>query len=200
MPSGRNLNLHRICPDNGAPSPFWHKSPHLLIIIISVSSLGATTPSSLPTVVHAASSANVTIINYSFRPHSINVTTGTSVVWTFATNGSDVNVQHTVTSNNKTGSNYVFNSGPLKSGQRFSFTFYSPGYYPYFCGFHPYMTGSINVTGSPITPPSPQTPAGDSSLLILAGIGSAVVVVLAGAVVYYRSGRKSRIPENPVTS
>ncbi len=179
MPSSRNPNLHRICPDNGAPSHFWHKSHHLLIIILSVSLLGVTTPTLLPAVVHGASSANVTIVNYSFRPHSINVTT--------------------VTSNNKAGSNYVFNSGPLKSGQTFSFAFYSPGYYSYFCGFHPYMTGSINVTGSPITPPSTQTPTGDSFLLILSGIGSTVVVVLAAAVVY-RSKRKSRIPENPISS
>jgi plastocyanin len=41
----------------------------------------------------------------------------------------------------------LFDSGALRPGDTFSFTFDEPGEYDYFCRLHPSMTGTIVVTG-----------------------------------------------------
>jgi len=40
-----------------------------------------------------------------------------------------------------------FDSGFLEPGDTFTFTFTEAGTYPYFCLPHPFMTGTITVTG-----------------------------------------------------
>lgn len=40
----------------------------------------------------------------------------------------------------------VFDSGSLSGDGLFTFTFDQPGEYPFFCSFHPSMTGTITVT------------------------------------------------------
>jgi plastocyanin len=75
------------------------------------------------------------IDNFSFTPQQITVKAGTTVVWT---NGDDI--PHTVTST--TG---IFKSKVLDTDDKFSFTFTTPGTFPYFCALHPHMTGTIVV-------------------------------------------------------
>lgn len=41
----------------------------------------------------------------------------------------------------------LFDSGTLRGGDTFVFTFAEAGEYRFFCGIHPTMTGSITVTG-----------------------------------------------------
>jgi plastocyanin len=88
-----------------------------------------------------AAETEVKIDNFTFNPQTITVKAGTTVVWT---NGDDI--PHTATS--KTG---VFRSKALDTGDKFSFTFTTPGSFSYFCALHPHMTGTIVVeaaTGS----------------------------------------------------
>jgi plastocyanin len=85
-----------------------------------------------------AADTEVKIDNFTFAPQQITVKAGTTVIWT---NGDDI--PHTVTS--KTG---VFKSKALDTGDSFSFTFTTPGTFPYFCALHPHMTGSIVVEAS----------------------------------------------------
>ena len=82
-----------------------------------------------------AADVAVKIDNFTFGPQLTVVKTGDTVVWT---NGDDI--PHTVTS--KTG---VFKSKALDTDDKFSFTFTTPGTFPYFCALHPHMTGSIVV-------------------------------------------------------
>jgi plastocyanin len=82
-----------------------------------------------------AADTEVKIDNFTFGPQLVVVKAGDTVVWT---NGDDI--PHTVTS--KTG---VFKSKALDTGDKFSFTFTTPGTFPYFCALHPHMTGSIVV-------------------------------------------------------
>jgi plastocyanin len=82
-----------------------------------------------------ADDVQMKIDNFFFTPQQITVKAGTTVVWT---NGDDI--PHTVTS--KTG---VFKSKVLDTGDKFSFTFTTPGTFTYFCALHPHMTGSIVV-------------------------------------------------------
>jgi amicyanin len=82
-----------------------------------------------------ADDTEVKIDNFTYNPQQITVKAGTTVTWV---NHDDI--PHTVTS--KTG---VFRSKALDTDDKFSFTFATPGSYPYFCALHPHMTGTIVV-------------------------------------------------------
>lgn len=82
-----------------------------------------------------AATVEVKIDNFAYTPQIITVKAGDTVTWT---NGDDI--PHTVMS--KTG---VFRSKALDTDDKFTFTFTTPGAFPYFCALHPHMTGSIVV-------------------------------------------------------
>lgn len=79
----------------------------------------------------------VQIENFSFNPPTLNVPAGTTVTWV---NHDDE--PHTATSS---ANPRTFASPPLDTGDTFSFTFSTPGTYPYFCAIHPHMVGTIIV-------------------------------------------------------
>jgi plastocyanin len=88
-----------------------------------------------------AADTEVKIDQHAFIPQRVAVKAGTTVTWI-----NDDDVPHTVASSTK-----LFKSKALDTGDRFSFTFTTPGAYQYFCSVHPYMTGAIVVeaaTGS----------------------------------------------------
>jgi plastocyanin len=95
---------------------------------------------------------------------TLTIKVGTTVTWT--NNGG---LQHTVTacvSSNPSYSSAVTNGGcpgpnasglpnfdsgtgtPINPGKTYSFTFNTAGVYNYYCQFHPWMHGTINVTSS----------------------------------------------------
>jgi plastocyanin len=82
--------------------------------------------------------AAVSISNFAFVPATITVKVGTRVTWTNRQTG----IQHTVTANNGS-----FASGDLSTGSSFSYVFTKPGTYAYHCAIHPFMTGTVIVTG-----------------------------------------------------
>ena len=82
-----------------------------------------------------AEATEVKIDNFVYNPQQITVKAGSTVTWV---NHDDI--PHTVTS--KTG---AFRSKALDTDDKFSFTFATPGSYPYFCALHPHMTGTIVV-------------------------------------------------------
>jgi amicyanin len=77
----------------------------------------------------------VKIDNFTFGPVELTVKAGTTVTWT---NRDDI--PHTVVSTDK-----VFKSKVLDTDEQFSFTFSTPGTFPYFCSIHPKMTGKVVV-------------------------------------------------------
>lgn len=76
---------------------------------------------------------------YGFAPATLTVAKGTRVEWS---NASDA--PHTVTSDSGT---TLASSIISPSGGTFDFTFTQPGTYTYHCTVHPYMKGTIVVTG-----------------------------------------------------
>ena len=82
-----------------------------------------------------ADETQVKIDNFTFNPQQFTVKAGATVVWT---NGDDI--PHTVTSKTM-----AFRSKALDTDDKFSFTFATPGSFPYFCALHPHMTGTIVV-------------------------------------------------------
>ena len=89
---------------------------------------------------HAAPAPiTITIDNFTFNPATMVIPVGTTVTWI---NQDDV--PHTaVADDHKT-----FRSKPLDTDDRYSFTFATPGVYPYFCSIHPHMTAKIIVKAS----------------------------------------------------
>jgi len=81
----------------------------------------------------------VQIVNFEFQPQKLTVKAGTTVTWT----------------NRDTAIHAVKDTSPLATpvskdlaqGDTFSITYSQPGSYPYICGIHNYMTGSVEVTG-----------------------------------------------------
>lgn len=100
-----------------------------------------------------------------FTPKDITIPAGTTVVWT--DNGA---LPHTVTSGTVSSPSGLFDSGTLSQGQTFSFTFNTPGTFPYFCRFH----GSMGMVGS-VTVTSATTCATKTQLIKNPGFESGAV-------------------------
>jgi plastocyanin len=81
--------------------------------------------------------AKVSIDNFVFDPEELVVAAGATVTWD---NTDDV--AHTVTS---TAAPPLFDSKTLRTDDKFSFEFKTPGTYDYFCKAHPNMTGKVIV-------------------------------------------------------
>ena len=88
----------------------------------------------------AAGDPGVTIKNFAFSPGSISISVGDTVTWT---NQDSVSGGHTATANDGS-----FNTGVLKQGQSASHTFTKAGTFAYICAVHPFMKGTIVVTGA----------------------------------------------------
>jgi len=67
-----------------------------------------------------ADSVNISSVN--FAPHTLDVTTGTTVTWT-----NNDTAPHSVTSDTAG----LFDSGPIQPGAKFTFTFSQAGSFPY---------------------------------------------------------------------
>ena|SRR5205823_11911550 len=194
--SNPNQKLPRRSPNNGA-RPLFLKTFTLLILVFALSP-----------PIHAASisanalgQANVAIIDNGFLPKHINITTGTKVIWNYASNWSSL---HTVTSvgNTTQGGSLLLNSGSLSPGQSYSYTFYEPGLYTYQCSYHftiPAMSDAwVNVTGPPVTPPASQNPP-DYTLITVAAITVAAVIVATLALFVKKKKRRTSValPTSP---
>jgi len=83
----------------------------------------------------APAAREIKIDNFTFGPSELTVAVGSTVMWA---NRDDI--PHTVVSTDK-----AFKSKVLDTDEKFSFTFSTPGTFPYFCSIHPKMTGKVVV-------------------------------------------------------
>jgi plastocyanin len=81
--------------------------------------------------------APVRIINFEFKPQKVVVKPGTKVTWT-----NDDTTIHDIKDTSPL-ANPV--STEMSKGETFSITYAQPGSYPYICGIHQYMTGTVEV-------------------------------------------------------
>ena len=91
-----------------------------------------------------AAMLSVDIKLFTFKPKSLEVPVGTTVVWT---NGDAID--HSVTDGTPEKLGGAFDSGFFNRGETFSFTFNKAGEYPYFCKRHDFMRGTITVLPAP---------------------------------------------------
>ena len=76
-----------------------------------------------------------------YDPEILDISVGTTVEW----DNLDSTV-HTVTSGNpESGPDGVFDSETMAAGDKFTFTFTESGSQDYYCIFHPFMVGTVNV-------------------------------------------------------
>jgi plastocyanin len=89
---------------------------------------------------HAAPAPiTIKIDNFTFNPGTMVIPAGTTVTWV---NNDDV--PHTTVSD----AHKTFRSKPLDTDDKYSYTFATPGEFPYFCSIHPKMTAKIVVKAS----------------------------------------------------
>jgi len=79
----------------------------------------------------------VGIVTFKFTPATVTIKVGGTIDWT---NHDDIG--HTVTF-----AGQGINSKVLQRNDRFSHTFDTPGTYTYICSIHPFMHGTVVVTG-----------------------------------------------------
>ncbi len=93
-------------------------------------------------------SSTVDIVDRSYRPATITVTTGTEVVWR------NLDGNHTVTARDRSFDSGIFDAGNYRR------SFNNPGSFEYFCTLHPEMVGTVTVTGASVgeDPPPPAPP------------------------------------------
>jgi plastocyanin len=104
-------------------------------VAIALSAAVLAAAATFPTAFVQAADTEVNIDQFAFYPQRITVKAGTTVTWT-----NDDDDSHTVASSSK-----LFKSKALDTGDKFSFTFTTPGTYDYICSVHPYMTGAVVV-------------------------------------------------------
>lgn len=83
--------------------------------------------------------AAVTITDFAFSPSPVTVPAGGTVTWT-----NNDEAAHSIRDTSPKASP---ESESLKRGDTFSITYPGPGTYPYVCGIHDYMQGSVEVKG-----------------------------------------------------
>ncbi|MDQ3705556.1 MAG: cupredoxin domain-containing protein [Chloroflexota bacterium] len=136
-------------------------------------------PSNTPTMTRTPQPTNtpggapmtdVSVLDFSYSPGTINVQQGATVRWT--NNGA---APHTVSSVPAG----QFESGNMNSGQTFQFTFNTPGTYNYKCAYHSNMTGTVNVLAPGSTPvPQPSnTPRATATPMSQPSPGTANVAI-----------------------
>ena len=130
-----------------------------------------------------AADRDVAISGFSFSPGTVTIGVGDTVTWT----NSDAQA-HTATGDG-------WNTGDLGNGDAGSITFRTAGTFPYMCGIHPAMRGTVVVraaggtTPPTDTEPVPTTDGHDWLTTTLAFLG---VVMLVGTVIADRRFRERR--------
>jgi plastocyanin len=83
------------------------------------------------------------IQDFAFNPASITVAKGTTVTWV---NQDAANHQIINDAQGSITQGALFSSNALQKGASYSFTFDTPGTYPYHCAIHPTMKATVTVT------------------------------------------------------
>jgi plastocyanin len=114
----------------------------------SMAMSGQTAGASTPVATDA-----VDIKNFAFSPAMITVTAGSTVVWTNADS-----IQHDITFDGGS-----IASSVLNHNDTFSHTFPTAGTYQYICSIHPFMHGTVIVTGAGSQHANATQPAASSA-------------------------------------
>ena len=148
-----------------------------LVAILGVAPAFGQTDSEIDIQAGAGASASAACVttNNCFSPNPLTVAPGTEVEWK---NGDTVS--HTVTSGKVSDDNAgsLFDSGLIKKGADFKFTFANAGTYDFFCTVHPWMTGQVIVGAA--TSSGGNNTSGMTTLTAKASDGTTVAITTSG--------------------
>ncbi|MBW3610272.1 MAG: cupredoxin family copper-binding protein [Actinobacteria bacterium] len=112
--------------------------PILLTLALALAACGGGGGDAAPDDAGTSGSTNqVGIDGFAFMPAEIDVAAGTTVTWT-----NQEAAEHSI----RDEGDLFAESEALAEGESFSFTYDTPGAYPYVCGIHPYMKGTVTVS------------------------------------------------------
>ena len=155
-----------------------------LVAILGVAPAFGQTANEVDIQAGAGSSANAACVTTSncFSPNPITVAPGTEVEWK---NGDTVS--HTVTSGKVTddSAGSLFDSGLIKKGADFKFTFANAGTFDYFCTVHPWMTGQVIVGAASTTPSTTPTPDNTTAVPEFGPVASIVLAIAVMSMVVF---------------
>ncbi|NHH97017.1 hypothetical protein DYY66_2671 [Candidatus Nitrosotalea sp. FS] len=157
-----------------------------LVAILGVAPAFGQTANEVDIQAGAGSSANAACVTTSncFSPNPITVAPGTEVTWK---NGDTVS--HTVTSGKVSDDNAgsLFDSGLIKKGAEFKFTFANAGTFNFFCTVHPWMAGQVIVAASttPSTNTTTTTPANTTAVPEFGPVASIVLAIAVMSMVVF---------------
>ena len=90
-----------------------------------------------------ASGTTVEIDDFGYDPETVTVAAGSTVTWT-----NEDATRHTVTAGSEDAPDPDrFDEEVTEQGQAVEVAFDEPGTYAYYCVVHPFMTGTVEVTG-----------------------------------------------------
>lgn len=130
-----------------AESPSTHATPPpsvattlpaaVVTTMVPTTSTTSTTEAPPPTVQPNGVVVQIAISGFAFKPPTITVATGTTIVWT----------NQDATSHTATAAEGAFRTGTIGPDASSEVVMGGPGVYRYFCSIHPEMKGTITVEG-----------------------------------------------------
>lgn len=130
-----SMQIDRGAPQGAQFSPRLRRPTHMAAAFVALSFTGILWPGNSQA---EAAPNTIEISNFSFAPAVLTVPVGTTVTWV-----NDDDEPHTVVD-----SDTLFKSHALDTGDKFSFTFSTPGKFQYFCTIHAHMVGTVVVESS----------------------------------------------------
>lgn len=101
----------------------------------AVTSIPSPTSKPAPAIIKVVEPSEANYLSWTYAPDKLTLHVGDTVVWT-----NTGKATHTVTADNG-----AFDSGSLRPGQSWRFTFTKVGTYAYHCIFHPWMKSIIVI-------------------------------------------------------
>jgi plastocyanin len=161
-----------------------------LVAILGVAPAFGSTEVDIASGAGSSASAACVTTNNCFAPNPVNIAPGDEVEW----KNTD-SVSHTVTSGKVTDDNAgsMFDSGLIKKGNEFKFTFADAGTYDYFCTVHPWMVGQVVVGGATSTTPETNTttPTDNATVPEFGPVASIVLAIAVLSMVVFAA--KTRV-------
>lgn len=107
------------------------------VLLVAVGAACGSSGHSSSTATSRVAANEVVIKNFAFVPQTITVKAGTTVTWV-----NEDPVAHSIVADHDT----FPSSSILNHGDKYSHVFNTAGTFPYICGVHPFMTGTVVVT------------------------------------------------------
>ena len=159
-----------------------------LVVILGVAPAFGSTEVDIQAGAGASASAACVTTNNCFSPNPANIAPGDEVEW----KNTD-SVSHTVTSGKVTddSAGSMFDSGLIKKGADFKFTFATAGTYDYFCTVHPWMVGQVIVGGAAANTTTTPPPADNATVPEFGPVAGIVLAIAVLSMVVFAA--KTRV-------